>query len=127
MNELNSHFKGEITEQQVAIEFLKLGYFLDYEKHDPIGYGSGNFRNGSYSRTITSKFGDLNIVMPRDRKGDFTAHTVTPYQRRNNDLETTIIQLYSKGIITCFFRILPSVTSLRISSPIFIVDKLTIS
>lgn len=28
MNELNSHFKGEITEQQVAIEFLKLGYLV---------------------------------------------------------------------------------------------------
>lgn len=28
MNELSSHFKGEITEQQVAIEFLKLGYLV---------------------------------------------------------------------------------------------------
>lgn len=28
MNELSSHFKGEITEQQVAIEFLKLGVLL---------------------------------------------------------------------------------------------------
>lgn len=28
MSELNSHFRGEITEQQVAIEFLKLGYLV---------------------------------------------------------------------------------------------------
>lgn len=28
MNELSSHFKGEITEQQVALEFLKLGYLV---------------------------------------------------------------------------------------------------
>lgn len=28
MNELNSHFIGEITEQQVALEFLKLGYLV---------------------------------------------------------------------------------------------------
>lgn len=28
MNELSSHFIGEITEQQVAIEFLKLGYLI---------------------------------------------------------------------------------------------------
>lgn len=101
--------KGKSIEECIRVELenavnhllkTELTYFLDYEKHDPIGYGSGNSRNGSYSRTITSKFGDLNIVMPRDRKGDFTAHTVTPYQRRNNDLETTIIQLYSKGITT---------------------------
>lgn len=92
--------RGELENAVNHLLKTELTYFLDYEKHDPIGYGSGNSRNGSYSRTITSKFGDLNIVMPRDRKGDFTAHTVTPYQRRNNDLETTIIQLYSKGITT---------------------------
>lgn len=28
MNDLNSHFIGEITEQQVALEFLKLGYLV---------------------------------------------------------------------------------------------------
>lgn len=28
MNELSSHFIGEITEQQVALEFLKLGYLV---------------------------------------------------------------------------------------------------
>lgn len=28
MNELSSHFIGEITEQQVALEFLKLGYLI---------------------------------------------------------------------------------------------------
>lgn len=28
MNELSSHFRGEITEQQVALEFLKLGILL---------------------------------------------------------------------------------------------------
>lgn len=28
MSKLNSHFIGEITEQQVAIEFLKLGYLV---------------------------------------------------------------------------------------------------
>lgn len=28
MNKLSSHFIGEITEQQVALEFLKLGYLI---------------------------------------------------------------------------------------------------
>ena len=28
MNELSTHFIGEITEQQVALEFLKLGYLV---------------------------------------------------------------------------------------------------
>ena len=29
---------------------LELTTFLDYEKYDPIGYNSGNSRNGSYTR-----------------------------------------------------------------------------
>ena len=74
--------------------------FLDYEKHDPIGYGSCNSRNRKYHRTIISKFGELNIKMPRDRKGLFHAQTVDPYKRRRDDLETTILQLYAKGITT---------------------------
>lgn len=106
---ITSLVKGESIEECIRVELenavnhllkTELTVFLDYEKHDPIGYGSGNSRNGSYSRTITSKFGDLKIEMPRDREGEFNAHTVSPYQRRNNDLETTIIQLYSKGITT---------------------------
>lgn len=101
--------KGESIEECIRVELenavnhllkTELTVFLDYEKHDPIGYGSGNSRNGSYSRTITSKFGDLKVIMPRDRQGEFRAHTVDPYKRTNADLETTIIQLYSKGITT---------------------------
>ena len=86
-----SLLKGESIEERIRLELenavnhllkTELTVFLDCEKHDPIGYGSGNSRNGNYSRTITSKFGDLNIIMPRDRQDEFIAHTVDPYQRK---------------------------------------------
>ena len=44
--------------------------------------------------------GSLRLVVPRDRNGDFHQQTV-PVRRRSNDaLETTVIQLYQKGITT---------------------------
>ena len=102
---ITSLAKGESIEECFRVELenavnhlleTELTVFLDYEKHDPIGYNSGDSRNGSYKRSIDSKYGALNIKMPRDRLGEFLSKTVLPYKRRNDDLETTIIQLYSK-------------------------------
>lgn len=83
-------------------ELLKteLTAFLDYEKYDPIGYNSGNSRNGYYQRALKTKYGELTVQVPRDRNGEFTQQTVSPYKRQTNDLETTVLQLYSKGITT---------------------------
>ena len=49
----------------------ELTTFLDYEKHDVIGYNSGNSRNGYYSRTLDTKYGEISVTVPRDRNGDF--------------------------------------------------------
>ena len=78
----------------------ELTVFLDYERYDPVGYNSGNSRNGSYTRLVKTKYGELNVVIPRDRNGAFTQQTLPPYKRQTDDLETTILQLYSKGITT---------------------------
>jgi transposase-like protein len=74
--------------------------FLDYEKWDPIGYHSGNSRNGYYTRSLKTIYGTLELQIPRDRLGEFNQQTVPPHKRRAEDLERTIIQLYQKGITT---------------------------
>ncbi len=78
----------------------ELTVFLDYERYDPIGYNSGNSRNGSYTRQFQTKYGEITVEVPRDRNGEFTQQTIPSYKRRSDDLETTILQLYSKGITT---------------------------
>lgn len=40
----------------------------------------------------------MNLVIPRDRNGDFSQQTLPAYKRTNDSLETTIIQLVQKGI-----------------------------
>ena len=86
---------------ELAINTLlqaELTAFLDYEKYDRVGFNSGNSRNGSYSRSFKTEYGELNLVVPRDRKGEFSQQTLPAYKRTNDSLETTIIQLFQKGI-----------------------------
>ena len=41
-----------------------------------------------------------NLTIPRDRNGIFENHTLPAYGRHSDSLETTVIQLYTKGITT---------------------------
>ena len=86
---------------ELAINSLlqaELTAFLDYEKYDRAGFNSGNSRNGNYSRSFKTEYGELNLVIPRDRNGEFSQQTLPAYKRTNDTLETTIIQLKKKGI-----------------------------
>lgn len=74
--------------------------FLNYKKYSVEGYNSGNSRNGSYERRLNTQFGEIVVHIPRDRNGEFQNKTIPPYRRGYNELETTIIQLYQKGITT---------------------------
>ena len=55
---------------------------LGYVKGDPAGNGSGNSRNGSYGKTLTTTSGPVRIIVPRDRKSVFEPQIVVKGQRR---------------------------------------------
>lgn len=93
-------FRSELENAVNEVLSTELTAFLDYEKYDYSGRNSGDSRNGFYDRTYQSRFGTLNLRIPRDREGLFKQHTIPSYQRSSNELETTIIQLYKKGITT---------------------------
>lgn len=78
----------------------ELTAFLGYEKYDSDGWNSGNSRNGCYNRVFDTKYGKLQLQIPRDRIGAFHQQTLPAHSRRSDALETTIIQLYRKGITT---------------------------
>jgi transposase-like protein len=73
---------------------------LDYERYSYAGINTGNNRNGSYECSFDTKYGQLNLTIPRDRNGRFENHTLPAYGRHSDNLETTVIQLYTKGITT---------------------------
>jgi len=74
---------------------------LGYEKHDPIGAGSGNIRNGTRAKTVlTEATGQVQIEVPRDRAGTFEPQIVRKRQRRLNGVDEIVLSLYAKGLTT---------------------------
>ena len=114
MNELTTEIIAALAQKQdldevfrhhleIAINQLlqtELADFLGYERYSYAGINTGNNRNGSYQRSFDTKYGQLNLTIPRDRNGRFENHTLPAYGRHSDNLETTVIQLYTKGITT---------------------------
>jgi putative transposase len=49
----------------------ELSAHLGYEKHDPAGNNSGNFRNDAIRKTAQTGIGPVHLAVPRDRAGTF--------------------------------------------------------
>ena len=96
--DLNELFRLHLEKAINTLLRTELTAFLDYEKYDRTGFNSGNSRNGNYSRSFKTEYGELNLAIPRDRNGEFSQQTLPAYKRSNDSLETTIIQLFQKGI-----------------------------
>lgn len=73
---------------------------LGYSKNDPKGHKSGNSRNGSTTKKLTTDLGDIDLTVPRDRNGKFTPQIVRKGQRRIDGFDDKIIALYARGMST---------------------------
>jgi putative transposase len=73
---------------------------LGYVKGDPAGNGSGNSRNGSYGKTVTTTSGPVRIQVPRDRNSTFTPRIVPKGTRRLGQVDDMILSLYARGMTT---------------------------
>jgi len=73
---------------------------LGYERHAVEGRGSGNSRNGSYPKTVTTDIGKVDLRVPRDRDSSFAPVTVPKGRRRMDGLSGQVISLYAKGMST---------------------------
>jgi transposase-like protein len=73
---------------------------LGYERGDPAGSGSGNSRNGTSQKTISTPNGPVTIEVPRDRKGSFEPKIVPKHARRLGQIDEMILSLYARGMTT---------------------------
>lgn len=73
---------------------------LGYSKHDPVGRGSGNSRNGTSSKRLKGQHGEVEISVPRDRAGSFEPQFVRKGQTRLTQMDSQILALYAKGMST---------------------------
>jgi putative transposase len=73
---------------------------LGYEKHDPVGYLSGNSRNGKSKKTLKGDFGEVQIEVPRDRQASFEPQIVPKGETRFAGFDHKILSMYSRGMST---------------------------
>jgi putative transposase len=78
----------------------ELAHHLGYEKHDPVGYNSGNSRNGSTPKTVKGEFGEVQIETPRDRNATFEPQILKKHQTRFNGFDDKILSMYARGMTT---------------------------
>ncbi|WP_443041535.1 IS256 family transposase [Streptomyces sp. B21-083] len=83
---LESALEGEITDH------------LGYDKHDPAGKDGGNSRNGTWSKTVLTDIGPVEIDVPRDREGSFEPAIVKRRQRRLTGVDEMVLSLSAKGL-----------------------------
>ena len=81
---------------QTGLE-VEMSEHLGYERHAVEGRGSGNSRNGSTPKTVTTEIGEVGLAVPRDRAGTFEPTTVPKHRRRLDGLSGNVISLYARG------------------------------
>jgi len=86
---LESGLEGELEEE------------LGYSKYDYRNKDTDNSRNGYSEKTLKSSLGDIEISVPRDRKGEFEPQIVRKNQTSlSGDIEEKILSMYAKGMTT---------------------------
>jgi len=73
---------------------------LGYSKYDYKNKQTDNSRNGSYKKTVGSSQGDVELIVPRDRNGEYEPQIVKKHQMDISAIEDKIIFLYSQGTST---------------------------
>src|SRR5258708_25549845 len=92
---------GQLTARVIERALgAELDDHLGYVKGDPAGNGSGNSRNGSYDKTVTTAAGPVRVGVPRDRNGSFEPKIVPKGQRRARHGAGTILSPDSPGPAT---------------------------
>jgi len=74
---------------------------LGYDKHERVeSEEPRNYRNGITKRKIKTQLGEVEIEVPRDRKGEYEPQIIEKYQRNAEGLDEKILSLYAHGMST---------------------------
>lgn len=91
---LKDSFK-EILQELMEAE---LDVSLGYEKNQKGTLSTDNKRNGHSPKTLKSQYGEFQVDIPRDRKGEFEPKLIPKYQRDISGIEEKVISLYARGM-----------------------------
>ena len=73
---------------------------LGYSKYDYRNKETDDSRNGYSKKTVTSSLGEIDLDIPRDRKGEFEPQAVKKNQTDISNIEDQVLSMYAKGMTT---------------------------
>lgn len=73
---------------------------LGYTKYDYRNKDTDDSRNGYSKKTVVSSLGEIDLDIPRDRKGDFEPQAVKKNQTDISNIEDQVLSMYAKGMTT---------------------------
>ena len=82
-----------------AILEAEMSAHLGAERYERAEGRSGH-RNGSKPRTLTTRVGTLELRVPQDREGTFSIELFARYQRSEQALVATLMEMYVQGVST---------------------------
>ena len=101
MEDIQNLFKETIAEFMENGLDAELDGELGYSKYDYKNKDTDNSRNGHSRKTLRTRFGDVEVSIPRDRKGEFEPHLLKKNQTSvSQDIEEKILSMYAKGMST---------------------------
>lgn len=92
---LMTNLSKELIELMLEEE---LTHHLGYDPYDKENKQTENSRNGTSSKTLKSDFGNLSIIMPRDRDSSFKPVVIPKGSRMMEGMEEKILSLYAMGV-----------------------------
>ena len=101
MDDIQDLFKGTIAEFMENGLEAELDEDLGYSKYDYKNKATDNSRNGHSSKNLRTSFGDVEVSVARDRKGEFEPQLLKKNQTSiRQDIEEKILSVYAKGMTT---------------------------
>jgi transposase-like protein len=105
MDAIKDMFKDVLQEVMES----ELDTQLSYDKHErrltetancDENAVSKNYRNGYSKKTVKTQLGEVEINVPRDRKGEYEPQIIEKYQRNADGMEEKVLALYAAGMST---------------------------
>jgi len=89
---LMQHVVQKVLEEELTA-------YLQAEPHERTEERAG-YRNGYKPRTLTTRLGQMELMVPKDREGKFQTELFERYQRSEKALMLSLVEMYVHGVST---------------------------
>ncbi len=85
-----------VLQELLEVEMTEHVGAAPYERSE----GRTGHRNGYKPRTLRTRVGTLNLLVPQDREGTFSTRLFSRYQRNEKALVLALMEMYVEGVST---------------------------